>query len=152
MTKNSDKSADDQSEARISVAYNKNCHLLLMTSLVKHPPGNLTLNGTTQSDQWPPWSWPHPSSSPPWWCNLDCTALQGCYRAPTLQTGDQLSWSRTHRETHTPGVIVSTKKKIGFLFSPQPRPPWVKKKKRIRGEKMASNNIPPFRVRKLGKK
>ena len=35
MTKTSDKSADSQSETRISVAYNKNCHLSLMTSLVK---------------------------------------------------------------------------------------------------------------------
>ena len=39
MTKASEKSADNQSEARISVAYNKNCHLSLMTSLVKRPPG-----------------------------------------------------------------------------------------------------------------
>ena len=38
MTKTSDKSADTQSEARISVAYNKNCHLSLMTSFVKRPP------------------------------------------------------------------------------------------------------------------
>ena len=38
MTKISDKSADNQSEARISVAYNKNCHLSLMTSFMKHPP------------------------------------------------------------------------------------------------------------------
>ena len=37
MTKISDKSADNQSEARISVAYNKNCHLSLMTSFVKLP-------------------------------------------------------------------------------------------------------------------
>ena len=37
MTKFSDKSADNQSEARISVAYNKNCHLSLMTSFVKCP-------------------------------------------------------------------------------------------------------------------
>ena len=39
MTKISDKSADNQSETRISVAYNNNCHLSLMTSFVKHPPG-----------------------------------------------------------------------------------------------------------------
>ena len=32
------KSSDNQSEARISVAYNRNCHLSLMTSFVKHPP------------------------------------------------------------------------------------------------------------------
>ena len=38
MTKISDKSADNQSEARISVAYNKNCHLSLMTSFVKWGP------------------------------------------------------------------------------------------------------------------
>ena len=38
MTKVIDKSADNQSEARISVAYNKNCHLSLMTSFVKRPP------------------------------------------------------------------------------------------------------------------
>ena len=38
MTKISDKSVDNQSEARISVAYNKNCHSSLMTSFVKHPP------------------------------------------------------------------------------------------------------------------
>ena len=35
--KTSDKSADNQSEARISVAYNKICHLSLMTSFVKRP-------------------------------------------------------------------------------------------------------------------
>ena len=35
ITKISDKSADNQSETRISVAYNKNCHLSLMTSFVK---------------------------------------------------------------------------------------------------------------------
>ena len=35
--KNSDKSVDNQSEAWISVAYNKNCHLSLMTSYVKRP-------------------------------------------------------------------------------------------------------------------
>ena len=39
MTKFSDISANDQSEARISVAYNKNCHLSLMTSFVKRPLG-----------------------------------------------------------------------------------------------------------------
>ena len=39
MTNISDKSADNQSEARISVAYNKNCHLSLMTSFVKRGPG-----------------------------------------------------------------------------------------------------------------
>ena len=38
MTKISDKSADNQSEARISVAYNKNFHLAMMTIFVKHPP------------------------------------------------------------------------------------------------------------------
>ena len=38
MTKISDKSVDNQSEARISVTYNKNCHLSLMTSFVKCPP------------------------------------------------------------------------------------------------------------------
>ena len=38
MTNISDKSFDNQSEARISVAYNNNCHLSLMTSFVKHPP------------------------------------------------------------------------------------------------------------------
>ena len=38
MTKISDNSADNQSEARILVAYNKNCHLSLMTSFVKRPP------------------------------------------------------------------------------------------------------------------
>ena len=38
MTKISDKSADNQSKARISVAYNKNCHLSLMESFVKRPP------------------------------------------------------------------------------------------------------------------
>ena len=32
------KSADNQSEARISVAYNKDCHLSLMTSFVKRGP------------------------------------------------------------------------------------------------------------------
>ena len=37
MTKISDKSADNQSEARIS-AYNKDCHLSLMTSFVKQGP------------------------------------------------------------------------------------------------------------------
>ena len=37
--KNSDKSADNQSEARISLAnYNKNCHLSLMTSFVNWVP------------------------------------------------------------------------------------------------------------------
>ena len=35
----SDKSADNQSEARISLAYNKKCHLLLMTSFVNWGPG-----------------------------------------------------------------------------------------------------------------
>ena len=40
----SDKSADNQSEARISVAYNKNCHLSPMTSFVKHPPVLYRLN------------------------------------------------------------------------------------------------------------
>ena len=35
MTNISDKSADNQSEVRILVAYNKNCHLSLMTSFVK---------------------------------------------------------------------------------------------------------------------
>ena len=39
MTKISDKSADDQSEARISVAHKKNCHLSLISSFVKHPLG-----------------------------------------------------------------------------------------------------------------
>ena len=38
MTNIRDKCADNQSEARISVAYNKNCHLSLMTSFVKRPP------------------------------------------------------------------------------------------------------------------
>ena len=33
-----DKSANNQSEARISLAYNKNCHLSLMTSFVKWGP------------------------------------------------------------------------------------------------------------------
>ena len=37
MTKISEKSADNLSEPRISVAYNKNCHLSLITSFVKHP-------------------------------------------------------------------------------------------------------------------
>ena len=47
MTKISDKSADNQSEARISVAYNKNCHLSLMTSFVKPPPElNFIFKGT----------------------------------------------------------------------------------------------------------
>ena len=35
----SDKSADNQSEARISLAINKNCHVLLMISFVKQGPG-----------------------------------------------------------------------------------------------------------------
>ena len=35
MTKISDISADNQSEARISVAFNKNCHLSLITNFVK---------------------------------------------------------------------------------------------------------------------
>ena len=39
LTKISDKSADNQSEARISVAYYKNCHFSLMASFVKRPPG-----------------------------------------------------------------------------------------------------------------
>ena len=34
MTKISDKSVDNQSQASISVAYNKNCYLSLMTSFV----------------------------------------------------------------------------------------------------------------------
>ena len=38
MAKISDKSDDNQSEARISVAYNTNCHLSLMKICVKHPP------------------------------------------------------------------------------------------------------------------
>ena len=38
ISKISDKSDDNQSEARISVAYNKNGHVSLMTSFVKHPP------------------------------------------------------------------------------------------------------------------
>ena len=38
MTNISDKSANNQSEARISVAYTKNCHLSLMTSVVKRGP------------------------------------------------------------------------------------------------------------------
>ena len=38
MTQISDKPTDNQSEARISVAYNKNCHLPLMKSFVKRPP------------------------------------------------------------------------------------------------------------------
>ena len=38
MTKVSDKSADNQSEARISVAYNKDCHMSLMISFVKRAP------------------------------------------------------------------------------------------------------------------
>ena len=42
MTKISDKSADNQSEARISVAYYKNCHLSLMTSFVKRGPDGVT--------------------------------------------------------------------------------------------------------------
>ena len=41
MTKISYKSADNQSEARISVAYNRNCHLSLMTSFVKSSPCQL---------------------------------------------------------------------------------------------------------------
>ena len=41
MTKISDKSADNKSEGRISVAYNKNCHSSLMTSFVKRPPGEM---------------------------------------------------------------------------------------------------------------
>ena len=41
MTQISDKSVDNQSEARILVAYNKNCQLSLMTSCVKHPQGIL---------------------------------------------------------------------------------------------------------------
>ena len=39
MTKNSDNSANNQSEAKISLAYNRNCHLSLMTRFVKRPPG-----------------------------------------------------------------------------------------------------------------
>ena len=39
MTNISDKSAYNQSEARISVAYNNNGHLSLMISFVKRPPG-----------------------------------------------------------------------------------------------------------------
>ena len=39
MTQISDKSADNQSEASVSVAYNKYCHLSLMTSFVKRAPG-----------------------------------------------------------------------------------------------------------------
>ena len=46
MTKISDKSADNQSEARISVAYNKNCHSSLMTSFVKHPQVSLDTSMT----------------------------------------------------------------------------------------------------------
>ena len=38
MTKICDKSANNQSEARISVAYNKDCHLSLMTSFGKRAP------------------------------------------------------------------------------------------------------------------
>ena len=38
MTNISDKSDDNQSEARISITYNNNCHLSLMTCFVKHPP------------------------------------------------------------------------------------------------------------------
>ena len=43
MTKISDKSADNQSEARISVAYNKVCYMSLMTSFVKRHPGMLLM-------------------------------------------------------------------------------------------------------------
>ena len=50
MTKISDKSADNQSEARISVAYNKYCHLSLMTSFVKCPPD--LHRGFTIIDAW----------------------------------------------------------------------------------------------------
>ena len=39
MTKISNKSADNQSEIRISLAYNKICHLSLMTSFVKRGRG-----------------------------------------------------------------------------------------------------------------
>ena len=39
MSKINDESVDIQSEAWISVAYNKNCHLSLMKSFVKRPPG-----------------------------------------------------------------------------------------------------------------
>ena len=35
LTKIIDKSADNQLDARIPVAYNKNCHVSLMTSFVK---------------------------------------------------------------------------------------------------------------------
>ena len=41
MTETSDNSADNQSQARISVVYNKNWHLSLMTSFVKHPLVNM---------------------------------------------------------------------------------------------------------------
>ena len=46
---NSDKSADNQSEARISVAYNTNCHLSLMTSFVKCPPRPCLTKSSYQS-------------------------------------------------------------------------------------------------------
>ena len=55
MTKIIDKSADNQSEARISVpvAYNKDCHLSLMKSFVKQAPGQHdrahTLNAAMKS-------------------------------------------------------------------------------------------------------
>ena len=39
MTEISDKYVDNQSEASISLAYNKNCHFSLMTSFVKRGPG-----------------------------------------------------------------------------------------------------------------
>ena len=51
MTTISDKSADNQSEARISLAYNKNCHLSLMTSFVKWgPDAGLSFQDTCRRD------------------------------------------------------------------------------------------------------
>ena len=42
VTKISDKSADNQSEARISVAYNLNCHLSLTDKFCETPPWSLS--------------------------------------------------------------------------------------------------------------
>ena len=44
MTKISDESVDNQSEARISVACNKNCHLSLMTRFCETPPWSIPMS------------------------------------------------------------------------------------------------------------